>query len=47
LSEAMSPLLPDIYNVLYSSPDRRAEFQALSPERILRVLGLDRKLSAR
>lgn len=45
LNEAMSPLLIDIYNVLYSSLERSVEFNSLSSQSILNATGLDRKLS--
>lgn len=44
LAEAMSPLLPDIYAVLYSFPDRKPEFAALTAERILKALGMHERL---
>lgn len=46
LSEAMNPMLPEMYTVLYSIDQRDPALASLSTEKILRETGLQQKLVA-
>jgi hypothetical protein len=43
LSEVMSPMLPEMYTVLYPFPERDTELTVVSPEQIARATGLSEK----
>jgi hypothetical protein len=44
LSEAMNPLLPEMYTVLYTADERVPRFADMKPEWIMEVTGLKKKL---
>lgn len=44
LREMITPLLPEIYTVLYPSYERKNEYQNLTPEVIMDITGLQEKL---
>ena len=46
LAEMMEPMLPEMYTVLYSAPDRDPAFAGVTPEMIMRATGLHEKLLA-
>ncbi len=44
LNEMMLPMLPEIYTVLYSQPDRDPKFADLTPGKIIEAIGLNKKI---
>ncbi|MFZ6035605.1 MAG: hypothetical protein ACOYUK_00485 [Patescibacteria group bacterium] len=44
LEEISSPMLPEIYSVYYPATDRTPELQSLTPEHILKLTQMDKKL---
>lgn len=46
MSEIMQPMIPEMYTVLYPIQDRKPEYNAVTPEKILRKTSLLQKLTA-
>jgi hypothetical protein len=46
MSEIMQPMIPEMYTVLYPIQDRKPEYSAVTPEKILRKTSLLQKLTA-
>jgi hypothetical protein len=46
MSEIMQPMIPEMYTVLYPIQDRKSEYSAVTPEKILRKTSLLQKLTA-
>ncbi len=44
LMEMMNPMLPEMYTVLYSAPDRDPELCTVTPDMIIDATGIDKKL---
>ncbi len=45
LSDMMTPMLPEMYTVLYAAPDRHPDFTSVTPEQIMEHLGIKKKLA--
>ncbi len=46
IGEALNPLMPDFYRIIYSKADREQELSSVTAEEITRITGLDKKIKA-
>lgn len=46
LNEAIGPMMPEFYRVMYPDAAREADLMAITPEEITEVTGLDKKIEA-